>query len=34
VGDLQVNSNKAKNLLDWTPPFTMADTLSRLTEKK
>lgn len=31
VGDLQVNSNKAKILLGWTPPFTMADTLSRLT---
>ncbi|TWX71916.1 NAD-dependent epimerase/dehydratase family protein [Colwellia demingiae] len=31
IGDLQVNPNKAKVLLDWTPPFTMADTLSRLT---
>ncbi|BAJ01461.1 NAD-dependent epimerase/dehydratase family protein [Shewanella violacea] len=33
IGDLQVNTNKAKTLLDWTPPFTMADTLSRLTRK-
>jgi len=34
VGDLQVNSDKAKTLLSWTPPYTMADTLSRLTKKK
>ena len=30
VGDLQVDSSKARQLLDWTPPFTMAETLSKL----
>lgn len=29
-GDLQVDSSKAKQLLDWTPPFTMTKTLSKL----
>ncbi|PKH87989.1 NAD-dependent epimerase/dehydratase family protein [Colwellia sp. Bg11-28] len=33
VGDLQVNSSRARNLLNWNPPFTMADTFSRLTKK-
>jgi nucleoside-diphosphate-sugar epimerase len=30
VGDLQVDSGKARQLLDWTPPFTMTETLSKL----
>jgi len=30
VGDLQVDSSKARQLLGWTPPFTMAETLSKL----
>ena len=30
VGDLQVDSSKAKQLLDWTSPFTMTETLSKL----
>jgi nucleoside-diphosphate-sugar epimerase len=34
TGDLQVNSSKAEKLLDWTPPYTMAATLSRLTLEK
>jgi len=34
IGDLQVDSSKARDLLGWTPPYTMADTLSRLTRKK
>ena len=34
VGDLQVDSSKARELLDWTPPFTMADTFSRLTKNR
>lgn len=29
-GDLQVDSSKAKQLLDWTPSFTMTETLSKL----
>ncbi len=29
-GDLQVDSSKARQLLDWTPPYTMAETLSKL----
>ena len=33
IGDLQVNSNKARILLGWNPPYTMADALSRLTRK-
>ncbi len=31
IGDLQVDSSKAKKLLDWIPPYTMHDTFSRLT---
>ena len=34
VGDLQINSNKAKTLLGWTPVYTMTDALSRLIIKK
>jgi len=30
VGDLQVDSSKARQLLGWAPPFTMAETLSKL----
>lgn len=30
TGDLQVDSSKARSLLGWKPPFTMADTFSRL----
>jgi len=30
VGDLQVDSSKARQLLDWNPPFTMTETLSKL----
>jgi len=30
VGDLQVDSSKARHLLGWTPPYTMAETLSKL----
>jgi nucleoside-diphosphate-sugar epimerase len=30
IGDLQVDSSKARKLLGWTPPFTMAETLSKL----
>jgi nucleoside-diphosphate-sugar epimerase len=30
IGDLQVDSSKARQLLGWTPPFTMAETLSKL----
>lgn len=33
VGDLKVNSDKAKTLLSWSPPYNMAYTLSRLTKK-
>ncbi|WP_080518002.1 NAD-dependent epimerase/dehydratase family protein [Vibrio atlanticus] len=32
TGDLLVDSSKARELLGWEPPFTMAKTLSRLTE--
>lgn len=31
IGDLQVDSSKARNLLDWAPSVTMAETLSKLT---
>ncbi|SUJ07137.1 Cholesterol dehydrogenase [Shewanella putrefaciens] len=34
IGDLQVDSTKAKKLLDWTPPVTMAETFSKLTINK
>jgi nucleoside-diphosphate-sugar epimerase len=30
IGDLQVDSNKARKLLGWIPPYTMAETLSKL----
>jgi nucleoside-diphosphate-sugar epimerase len=30
IGDLQVNSSKARKLLDWVPPVTMAETFSKL----
>ncbi|OCH18560.1 NAD-dependent epimerase/dehydratase family protein [Aliivibrio logei] len=33
VGDLQVDSSKARKLLNWTPPFSMAETLQKLSEK-
>jgi nucleoside-diphosphate-sugar epimerase len=33
TGDLRVDSSKARELLSWKPPFTMADTFSRLTTK-
>lgn len=33
IGDLQVDSSKARDLLGWSPPFTMAETLSRLKNK-
>jgi nucleoside-diphosphate-sugar epimerase len=31
IGDLQVDSRKAKKLLNWSPPLTMAETFSKLT---
>lgn len=34
VGDLQVDSSKARELLDWTPPVTMVETFSKLTINK
>jgi nucleoside-diphosphate-sugar epimerase len=34
IGDLQVDSSKARKLLDWTPPVTMAETFSKLTNNK
>ncbi|PKF63056.1 UDP-glucose 4-epimerase [Psychromonas sp. psych-6C06] len=34
TGDLQVDSSKARELLGWKPPFTMADTFSCLTTNK
>ena len=30
IGDLQVDSSKARDLLGWNPPFTMAETLRKL----
>lgn len=32
TGDLQVDASKARTLLGWKPPFTMADTFSRLSK--
>lgn len=34
TGNLQVNSSKARELLGWKPPYTMADTFSRLINKQ
>jgi len=34
IGDLQVDSSKARELLNWTPPVTMADTFSKLKNTK
>jgi nucleoside-diphosphate-sugar epimerase len=34
IGDLQVDSSKARYLLDWTPPVTMTDTFSKLSNNK
>lgn len=34
IGDLQVDSSKAKELLDWIPPVTMTETFSKLTNTK
>jgi nucleoside-diphosphate-sugar epimerase len=34
LGDLQVNSTKARELLDWNPPETMVETLSNLSINK
>lgn len=34
VGDLQVDSSKARKLLGWTPPVTMAETFSKLKNNK
>jgi nucleoside-diphosphate-sugar epimerase len=34
TGGLQVDSSKARERLGWKPPFTMADTLSRLANKQ
>jgi nucleoside-diphosphate-sugar epimerase len=34
IGDLQVDSSKARGLLDWTPPVTMSETFSNLTNNK
>lgn len=34
IGDLQINSSKARELLDWTPPVTMTETFSKLTNNK
>lgn len=34
IDDLQVDSSKARKLLGWTPPVTMAETLSKLTNIK
>jgi nucleoside-diphosphate-sugar epimerase len=33
IGDLQVDSSKAKQLLEWSPPFTMTETLNKLRVK-
>jgi nucleoside-diphosphate-sugar epimerase len=30
IGDLQVDSSKARELIDWTPPFTMSEVLGKL----
>lgn len=34
IGDLQVDSSKARTLLDWAPPKTMTETLSKLVKVK
>ena len=34
VGDLQIDSRKARTLLNWKPPFTMAETFYKLNNKK
>ncbi|MDN3632444.1 NAD-dependent epimerase/dehydratase family protein [Vibrio lentus] len=34
TGNLQVNSNKARERLGWKPPYTMADTFDRLINKQ
>ncbi|MFT6904716.1 MAG: nucleoside-diphosphate-sugar epimerase [Oleiphilaceae bacterium] len=34
IGDLQVDSSKARELLGWIPPVTMAETFSKLTNNK
>jgi nucleoside-diphosphate-sugar epimerase len=34
IGDLQVDSSKARELLDWTPPVTMTETFSKLTNNR
>ena len=34
IGDLQVDSSKARYLLDWTPPVTMTETFSKLSNNK
>ena len=34
IGDLQVDSSKARKLLDWTPPVTMTETFSKLINNK
>jgi nucleoside-diphosphate-sugar epimerase len=34
IGDLQVDSSKARELLDWIPPVTMTETFSKLTNNK
>ncbi len=34
IGDLQVDSSKARELLDWTPQVTMTETFSKLTNNK
>ncbi len=32
IGDLQVNSSKSRELLDWTPPVSMAETFRKLSD--
>lgn len=34
IGDLQIDCSKARDLLDWSPPVTMAETLSELINTK
>jgi nucleoside-diphosphate-sugar epimerase len=34
IGDLQIDSSKARDILDWTPPVTMADTFCKLSNNK
>jgi nucleoside-diphosphate-sugar epimerase len=33
IGDLQIDSNKARQLLGWNPPFRMAETLQGLSKR-